>query len=1056
MKKIALFFSILLFMGTLAVTAQTRVITGKVTAAEDGAPIPGVSISVQGTTLGTVSDIDGNYTLQVPQSAQNLVFSFVGMATQEIPIAGQTTINVVMESQAIGVDEVVVTAFGISRARKALGYSATEVSSDEVLQKSEPDLLRSLDGKVAGIEIRSTGGAPGSATRMTIRGNTSFTGDNQPLFVVDGIPYSNEQFETTDFVTSGGAYGSGLATLDPNDIASTSVLKGAAAAALYGSRAKNGVVLITTKSGSAKAKDVTVTVNSSASVEQISSLPEYQNTYGAGANFEYSNANGSWGPRFDSLDSIPTWPGYAAAFGWGDKIPFVPQPNNVSDLFNNGLVLENSVNVQGGRENTSYSVTVSDLRNDGYIPHSLFNRSSISVGGNARLFDALTVTASTSYSTSRQEGAIYGNNQSSEGYGASSFARALYPGRNWILDPYTNPANGFPMQPNGDQFDNPYWSWENNKSITDMDRVVGNVALDLKITDWMSATYRIGMNAFFQRRDEIIEVGSRATEFGKKGGITLDDVDMVEFDTQFFLNFNKDITDKIGFSGLLGYNTNERESDRQLFRGYQFVNRGIHDIDNTNSVIPLGGSYSKRRLIGAVGEATFDYDNYLFLTLRGRNDWSSTLPKGDNSYFYPAVDAAFIFTDLLNIDNNILSYGKLRASWGKVGMDADPYVVNPSYLLRTGNFPFLGNPAMYTPNTVYDVNLKPEYKEDIEIGAELNFLDNRLNFDVALYKSVSTDMIYPVFVAPSSGYSQNYTNVGQMDNRGIELAVDLHPVRTQDFNWNAKVTYTKNINEVVDINGVDSLAYIDQLFGDPAAAIIVGQPYGVFYGNVSARDNEGNVLIDPSTGLMIDALEQEVYGDPNPDYIMGISNMFSYKGLSLSFLIDYKKGGDIFSETVVTLLGRGVTKDTEDREKTVILPGVYGDANTKQPILDGNGNKMPNMTQVSVNDLYFSSGFSSYAINAFGEWNVYDATTLRLREITLGYDIPKKFLGSLPVKGAYLGVSGRNLWYWAMNVPEYTNFDPEVSTNGATNVLGVEYSGAPSTRRFGFNLKVIF
>ncbi|MDD4108514.1 MAG: SusC/RagA family TonB-linked outer membrane protein [Prolixibacteraceae bacterium] len=1056
MKKIALFFSILLFMGTLAVTAQTRVITGKVTAAEDGSPIPGVSISVQGTTLGTVSDIDGNFTLQVPQSAQNLIFSFVGMATQEVSIAGRTTVNVAMESQTIGVDEVVVTAFGISRARKALGYSATEVSSEDVLQKSEPDLLRSLDGKVAGVEIRSTGGAPGSATRMTIRGNTSFTGDNQPLFVVDGIPYSNEQFETTDFVTSGGAYGSGLATLDPNDIASTSVLKGAAAAALYGSRAKNGVVLITTKSGSTKAKDVTVTVNSSTSVEQISSLPEYQNTYGAGANFEYQNANGSWGPRFENLDSIKTWDGYSEAFGWGDSIPYVPQPNNVKDLFDNGLVLENSVNVQGGKENTSYNVTVSDLRNDGYIPHSLFNRSSISVGGNARMFNALTVTASTSYSTSRQEGAIYGANQATEGYGASSFGRALFPARNWILDPYTNPANGFPMQPNGDQFDNPYWSWENNKSITNMDRVVGNLAFDLKITDWMSATYRIGMNAFFQRRDEVIEIGSRATEYGKLGGITTDDVDMMEFDTQLFLNFNKDITDKIGFSGLVGYNTNERESDRQAYRGYKFVNRGIHDIDNTNDVIPLGGDFTKRRLIGALGEVTFDYDNFLFLTARGRNDWSSTLPKGNNSYFYPAVDGSFIFTDVLDIDETILSYGKLRASWGRVGMDAPPYVVNPVYYLRSGNFPFLGQPAMYTPNTAFDVNLNPEYKEDIEVGAELNFLNNRLNFDVALYKSVSTDMIYPVFVAPSSGYSQNYTNVGKMENKGIELAVDIHPVKTQNFNWNSKITYTKNINEVMNINDVDSIAYIDMLFGDPAAAIIVGQPYGVFYGNVSARDNEGNVLIDPSTGLMIDAFEQEVYGNPNPDYIMGISNMFSYKGLSLSFLIDYKKGGDIFSETVVTLLGRGVTKDTEDREKTVILPGVYGDANTKQPVLDANGNKMPNITQVTVNDLYFSSGFSSYAINAFGEWNVYDATTLRLREITLSYDIPKKILGNLPIRGAYLGVSGRNLWYWAMNMPEYTNFDPEISTNGATNVMGVEYSGPPSTRRFGFNLKVIF
>ncbi len=1064
MKKIAYFFSILLFMGTLVANGQTRVITGTVTSAEDGQSIPGVSIIVPGTTLGTVTDMSGSYSLQVPESAQALSFSFVGMVRQEVPIEGRSVINVKMETESIGVNEVVVTAFGISRAKKALGYSATEVSSDAVLQKSEPDLLRSLEGKIAGVEIRSTGGSPGSATRMTIRGNTSFSGDNQPLFVVDGIPYSNEQYETTDFSTSGGAYGSGLATLDPNDIASTTVLKGAAAAALYGSRAKNGVVLITTKSGSANAKEVSVTVNSSASFENIASIPEYQNTYGAGANFQYSNSNGSWGPRFDSRDSIKTWDGYSSAFGWGDSIAYVAQPNNVKNLFDTGLVLENSVNVQGGQGNTSYNVTISDLRNDGYIPHSLFNRTSISVGGNTRVLNVLTVTGSSSYSSSTQEGAIFGNNQADDGYGASGFARALWPARNWILDPFEHPVTGFPMQPNGDQFDNPYWSWKYNKTITDMDRVVGNLSFDLKITDWMSASYRMGANAFYQRRDEVIEIGSRASEFGKKGGITTDDVTMFEFDTQLFLNFNRDITDKIGVSGLLGYNTNQREEDRQLYRGYEFINRGIHDVDNTNSVIPLGGDYMKRRLIGALGEITFDYNNVLYLTARGRNDWSSTLPKGNNSYFYPAVDASFIFTDALEIDSEILSYGKLRASWGKVGMDAPAYVVNPVYYvkgidqnaLRSGNFPFLGQPALYVPNTAYDINLKPEFKEDIEVGAELNFFDNRLNLDVALYQSKSTDMIYPVFVAPSSGYSQNYTNVGEMTNKGIELAVDLRPVVTQNFNWNMKVTYTKNINEVNDINGVDSLAYISLLFGDPASAIIVGQPYGVFYGNVSQRDEEGNVLIDPSTGLMIDALEQEVYGDPNPDYIMGVSNNFSYKGLSLSFLLDYKKGGDIFSNSVVSMLGRGVTKDTEDREKTVILPGVYGDANSKQPILDAQGNKIPNITQVSVNDLYFSSGFSSYAINSYGEWQVYDATTLRLREVSLGYNLPKQWLSNGPIETIFLSVTGRNLWYWAMNMPKYTNFDPEVSTYGSSNVLGVEYSGAPSTRRIGFNLKLIF
>jgi TonB-dependent SusC/RagA subfamily outer membrane receptor len=453
---------------------------------------------VKGTTIGTVTNSKGSYSFAVPVDATTLIFSFIGMISQEVAIAGAATVDVALVPDVVGIEEVVVTALGISKQKKALGYSSVEIDADETLQKSEPDMLRSLQGKVPGVEIRSTGGAPGSSTRITIRGNSSFTGDNQPLFVVDGIPYSNVQYNTTSQSTGGGAYSSGIVTLDPNDIESSSVLKGAAAAALYGSRAKNGVVVITTKSGSAKAKQFSMTLNSSVNFETIAKLPEYQNKYGNGANFKYSNANGSWGPRFADQDSIATWPGYADAFGWGDSIPFVAQPDNVKDLFQTGVVYENSLNIQSGNENGSYNFTVSDLRNSGYIPHSNFSRTSLSMGGNMRFWDRLTASAAASYSRGEQSGGIFGNNQSSDGYGASSFARALWLGRTWIMDPYEDPATGFPMQPNGDQFDNPLWSWKRNKINTGMDRVTGNVQLALDITPWMKLSYKIGMNTFIQ------------------------------------------------------------------------------------------------------------------------------------------------------------------------------------------------------------------------------------------------------------------------------------------------------------------------------------------------------------------------------------------------------------------------------------------------------------------------------------------------------------------------------------------------------------------------------
>jgi TonB-linked SusC/RagA family outer membrane protein len=1044
--------------GSQWLQAQGVEITGTVTSSEDGQPLPGVSIVVQGTTIGTATNFDGIYELDVPEDATTLVYSFIGMSPQDVAINGRTTIDVTLDPAAIGLDEVVVTAFGISKNKKALGYSSVEINADETLQKSEPDMLRALSAKVPGVEVRSSGGAPGSATRITIRGSTSFSGDNQPLFVVDGVPYSNVQYNTTSQSTGGGAYATGIVTLDPNEIETTSVLKGAAAAALYGSRAKNGVVVITTKSGNANAKGFSVTLNSSVNFETLSRLPEYQNTYGNGANFNYSNSNGSWGPRFDALDSIPTWDQvYQDVLGWGENQPYVAQPDNVKNLFNTGYVFENSLNVQSGNETTSYNFTVSDLRNTGYIPHSSFKRTSISMGGSTKLWEKITASASASYSRGVQEGGLFGNNQSSDGYGASSFARALWLGRTWIMDPYEDPVTGLPMQPNGDQFDNPLWSWKYNKINTNMDRITGNVRLAYDITSWLSANYNLGVNTFVQKREEIVDVGSRANVFGKEGGITNDDVYAQEMNSQFLLRFDKDVGSKINITGLLGHEVNMQESRRSAYRGFSYITRGIYDINNTYDAIPFGGGKEQRRLVGVFGDLTVGYSNFLYLNVTGRNDWSSTLSPDANSYFYPAASLSFLFSEALGIESNIFNFGKLRASWGKVGQDAEPHKIFQSYDARQTTFPFLGQAALTRPNESLDITLSPEFREDLEFGTQLVFLNNRLGVDVSYYHSKSTDMIYPVFVAPSSGYTNYYTNVGQMDNSGVEIALNVTPVKmSSGLEWDILGTFTMNKNEVKNINDKDSLSYVSQLFGDPASAIIIGEPYGVFYGNVVMRDDNDNILIDQSDGLMIVDPEKDTYGSPYPDFQVGLSNTLSFRGITLSALIDYRHGGKIFSNSVTSLLGRGVTKDTEDRERTVIIPGVYGDPNTYEPLLDASGNTIVNQTQISVNDLYFSSGNSCFAINSAGEMQVYDATVLRLREVSLGYDLPVSVLQNTPIKGLNISFTARNVWFYAPNIPEYTNFDPEVSTYGATNVQGVEYSGAPSTKRYGVNLRITF
>jgi TonB-linked SusC/RagA family outer membrane protein len=1050
MKRIIFLASILLAFVGMNLHAQGYEVTGRVTSAEDGSALPGVSVVLQGTTVGTVTDFDGNYSISVPDEGGSLMFSFVGMETQLVALDGRTVIDVVLVSSSTELDEVIVTAVGITRQQKAIGYAVVDVDADEAVLNSEPDLLKSLQAKVPGVDIRSSSGSPGTSSRITIRGNSSFTGDNQPLFVVDGIPYSNIEVTTTNQSVGGGAYNSGISTLDPNNIKSMSVLKGAAAAALYGSRGKNGVILITTKTGSPDIsnKGLEVTIQSSVAFETIAQLPDYQNTYGNGANYAYSNANGSWGPKFADLDSIPVWSQDYVDLGFSEMIPFEAQPNNVADLFQRGVVYDNSVSIQGGNDRSSVTLTASALNNDGYIPYSSFDKYSISVGGATVLENGIKANGNLSYTSSDMVGGIFGNNQADDPEAASSFARALWLGRTWIMDPYEK-IDGTPLQPNGKQFDNPLWSWKNNQVTTGNDRIVGNIGLKYDFTDFLSISYNGGVNKFIQNRKQVISIGSRGYE--ELGGIVVDDYEFTEMESNLNLTFNKDLTDKINLTAIVGHNVNQRSSDRKLFQGKEIIVPGINDLNNTKNVIPYGGGISKRRIIGAYGDITLGYDDFLFLNASGRNDWSSTLPPANNSFFYPAASVSFLLTEAFEgLKSDMFNYGKLRLGYGKVGLDAPVYSIYDTYALYN---PILGQASMYTPNTGYDPLLNPEFKTEFEAGAQLAFFNNRVAVDFTWYTNQSTDLITAIDVSPSSGYTQQYTNVGQLDNTGIEVGLDLAPVRTNAFKWDIGVTFTQNNSTVIAITEGVERATIGGLFGDPQVMIAVNQPYGVFYGEKDATDDEGNLLIDKGTGLLIRDTELDYYGDPNPDFLSSITNVFDFKGLRLKVLFDYRKGGDVYSNTVTSLLGRGVTLDTEDREKTVIIPGYYGDPNTGLPLLDADGEKIPNVTQVTVNDLYFGE---SFAINSAGYWNVYDGTTYRLRELSLGYDLPKSLLSKTPFGGIMISVTGRNLWYWAPNVPEHTNFDPDVNGYGSSNVQGVEYTSAPSVKRIGFNLKLTF
>jgi TonB-linked SusC/RagA family outer membrane protein len=1029
--------------------AQEKIISGVVTD-QDSVPLLGVNILIKGTSTGVQTDFDGNYTIDA-NVGEILVFSFIGMKTQELSVGASDVINVQLIEDVESLEEVVITAFGIKRNPKNLGYAVSKVETSDIVENSEPDLIRSLNGKVPGVNVNVSTGVAGASNQINIRGATTLSGSSQPLIIVDGVAYDNSQISTSNQTTGGGGYESGLASLDPNNIKSINVLKSTAAAALYGSRATDGVIVITTKTGSASGfvnDKLSVSINSGTYFEEIANLPEYQNTYGNGVNFGYANANGSWGPRFDSMSTIPTWPNLLNAFPelFGSTVPFKAQPNNVESLFKSGTVLDNSVNLSYGNENGNFSVTISDLDQEGYIPFNSYQRTSFSVGGNFKLKNNLTVGASLSYTTSEQIGGFFGENQFNGS--ASSFARALWLGRTWDLSlPYEHPITGASVTPN-DGWDHPLWSWKHDRIITDTDRIVGNVNLSYAINENINASFRVGVNRYNLDRKQIRDIGSRAAN--GLGSLTTDEVVIEDLESTFLVNFDYKLTEDVGLNGIVGLNTLQNTFTRIANLGTTFALPDIFNLTNAVNVSNLADSYARSRSVGAFAEIGLSYKNYLFLTATGRNDWSSTLPKDNQSYFYPSISSSFIFTDALDLDSEILTFGKIRAGYASVGRDAAAEFLNRTFVI--GN-PFSGIPVVGNPVTLSDQEITPEFTKEFEIGTDLEFFKRRIALDFTWYKKNTTDLISAVSVPASSGYTTFNTNIGEIENKGIEIGLTLVPIRTDDFKWSLFTTFTKNTNKVIEL--VEGLERI-QFNANEVPHAIVGEAFGVFYGSRFARDAQGNYLINQAGGGIVQDLQNGIIGDPNPDFKMSFINDISYKGWNLRAQVDWREGGDIHSSSIPALLGRGVTKDTEDREHSYVIPGFYGD-NSGNPILDGNGNQIPNTTQITMNDLYFSPpGGNTFGINSVDEASVYDGTVYRLREVSLSYSFPKKWVEKTPFGTISISAVGNNLWYFAPNVPKYTNFDPDVTAFGSTRVQGVEVSSAPSAKRYGMKISLTF
>jgi TonB-linked SusC/RagA family outer membrane protein len=1119
MKKKFLLFCFA-FAVALGGYAQERVISGTITSLDDGTGLPGVNILVKGPTsgIGTVSDSQGSYKLTIPDGNVTLVFSFIGLQTQEVSVNDRSVIDVQLASDVKQLSEVIVTAVGIQRETKALGYAVTNVGSERIQQKAEPDPVRALQGKIPGVNIIGGGGAVGAGTNITIRGNKSLLGNNQPLFVVDGIPFDNTSFATGSF-TAATTSSSRSLDLDPNNIESMTVLKGAAAAALYGSRASNGVIVVTTKAGKkASKKGLEIGVNSSYSFENISNLPNYQTRYGGGNNLTHVPGNfGSWGAPFDPNSNLWKLPANAGIVkgtdpDTGDILldhpwvsagfttnpnasPYFPEfagatypyrfNNNASDFFRTGSLKETGISVTGGNDKANFVGGVSRTWNEGIVPNNELTRTSLNFGGNVQLDNGVFVGGSVTYvnldQTSPPSTGLFNGT-------TSVTERILFlPPNIPLKDLPFEDSKGVQAMYRPDN-DNPYYLTRYAPHTSKVDRYFGNFTVGYDIKEWLNVTYRGGFNGFTDSKLEVIPKTSVDLPLGQ---LISDNLRRLELDGNFLVTITRDLLPELNLKAIVGHNANKRTTNRQSILGTGIIIPGINDFDNIQTTTPNGGIKSERSYQAVFTDLSFSYKDWLFLNMTGRNDFTSALPKNNRSYFYGGFSSSVILTEALGIESDKISFAKVRAGWAKVGSDPTPYQTYNSLFFVNNqignnvaniNFPFRGINSQTLANTLGNPNLTPEFTSELELGTDLKFFRNRLGFDVTWYNRSTTDQIVPITVSNTSGYTSAIVNLGEVQNKGWEIGVNATPISLSNgFSWTVNAAFTRNRNKVVSLSdGINEL-FLAGFSNSVRSVHRVGEPYGQIKGTVAKRYSpdpnaswkDGELLVDPATGKLITAAQEEVIGDPNPDYILGVTNNFSWKGITLSALIDYRHGGDMFSSTFNQVYGRGLVDGTipdgpRGREVSLVIPGVVGSPTTQSAVLDASGNAQVNTTQIHSNDWWFINTFGSAGPQ---EFNVFDATTIRLREVSLGYEVPKKWLSKTPFGSASIQFIGRNLWFKAVNFPSDLNFDPETSSLGAGNVEGLgQFSGStqsgnaqgvdfgiiPTTKRYGVNIRFTF
>ncbi|MEP5612942.1 MAG: SusC/RagA family TonB-linked outer membrane protein [Cyclobacteriaceae bacterium] len=1046
MKRILLLCFVFFTAFAFSAMAQ-RTVSGKITD-DNGEGLPGVNVVIKGTTTGATTDLDGAYRLTVEDGA-TLVFSYVGFETQEIEVGSRSIIDITLGG-VTELQEVVVTALGIEKEARSIGYGIDVVKGDDLVKAREANIVNSLQGKVTGVQITNTGGNLGSSSKITIRGVSSLSGRNNPLWIVDGVMINNAQTPSGSRITGNRDFQNGAGVINPDDVESINVLKGAAATALYGSRAAAGAIIVTSKRGKSNADgSASVTINSSVRFDKLFRIPDYQQEYAQGSLTKYDSTRVGfdWGPRIigQTVENL-------AITGETGPLRAV-EDNGIRDFFETGVSYINNVSVSDASERMDYRISATTLNQTGILPGASLDRTTIGLNAGVKHSDKLSSRFGVQYIKTQSEGTGVTGANDPNIIGLGSFSSTLdqnlfKPWKdasgNQINTP-TKSADGVALS------NNPFWVQNENANDRDDDRIIGNFQLTYKPFEGFALMGRVG--ADLQDDKRFIE-NSKGTAQRIDGTFDSDNIRRSEVTADIIASYSTDLTSDISLNVLGGFQYNKRLFERQRIQGVSLLIPELFSPANAAQTIAIR-DFTEQKLLGLYGSAEVGYQNWATLTLTARNDWSSTLPLDNNSYFYPSASLAFVFTNAFDIANNVLSYGKLRASWAQVGNDTQPYLLNFNFAPITtangqyslnNNFPFNGRLAYAVGTQIPPADLLPEQQTTLEFGLDLQLFDGKIGLDASYFTTKNENQILALPIPQTTGFATRLTNVGRVDQEGFELTIDATPIQSGDFSWNSIVNFSHVESTVVELADGLERTLIASAFNSVQVVAVPGEEFQLFAIGWERDSLTNRPVIDPETGRRV-AGEAQTWGSVLPDWTGGWTNVLSYKGISLSVTADVKWGGIMKSSTVEGLQTGGlVTETLQNRGGTFI--------DTEGIILTDNGDGTATRTDNTVPLRNAQDYWTALNDNSVAEGYIFDASYIKLREVSISYALPSSLLANTFIKGASVGVEGRNLALLYSKVP---HIDPESNLFGSgADGFGIERAGVPSTRSFGFNVRLNF